>query len=287
MAIEGTEKTDILIFDVGLGQSVFVFPHSHPEYGMLVDCGHTNDFHPIDFLIKRGYIKNNTLSNLTITNYDHDHFSGIGNLLQKVHIRTINFPNNLTSSELKKLKQNVTEELEHICQLKDRYIHPVPNYNPPYKAITFHVEKHHLDNHDTNNLSQVVFIEHHGSVICIPGDLEEKGWNALLANHPEVKVWLKKTVLFIASHHGRENGYHAPVFYHCSPECIVISDKTIVHDTQKDMSSIYAQHIKGDGITMHGQVSPKRKILTTRSDGHIWIQLHPTSSRHYHNFKHE
>lgn len=278
------EKTDILIFDVGLGQSIYVHPHSHPEYGMLIDCGHDGDFHPIDFLIERSFIHNSKLGNLTITNYDQDHFSGVENLRKKVAIWTTNFAKNLSSDEIKELKDEITSQLEHVCYLKDTYIYPAQNYNPPYSTGIFSLEKVDLENHDTNNLSQVVFVEQYGTTICISGDLEEKGWKILLEKNPLLKEWLNKTDIFVASHHGRENGYCADVFSHCSPECILISDKGIVHETQKDMSSLYGSHVNGSGINMNGKL---RKVLTTRDDGHLWLQLRPSSSRIYNNFSHK
>jgi beta-lactamase superfamily II metal-dependent hydrolase len=277
------QHTDILIFDVGLGQSVFIHPHSAPEYGMLIDCGHDGDFHPIDFLIKQKLIHNNILGNLTITNYDQDHFSGIENLRNKVGIWTTSFAHNLSSTEIKKLKEDVTTQLEHVCYLKDTYIHPVPAFTPPYTVQRFSLEKNDLENHDTNNLSQVVFVEHNGTTICISGDLELKGWTALIQKNSEVKGWLQKTNVFIASHHGRENGYCPDVFSHCAPECIIISDKGIVHDTQRDMTSLYGGHVNGQGVSINNRT---RKVLTTRDDGHLWIQLHPSSIRIYRNFSH-
>jgi len=278
------EKTDLLFFDVGLGQSIFVYPHSHPEYGMLIDCGHIEGFHPIDFLIKKNFIKD-SLSNLTLTNYDHDHFSGLPYLRSKVKIQTVSFAPNLTSAEIKELKEETTDALNHLCYVKDTYIHPVPTHIPPFTKKIFHLQKHHLGEHDTNNLSQVVFIEHHGTVICIPGDIEKKGWETLLVQEPTIKDWLKRTNVFIASHHGRENGYHADIFTYCNPECIVISDKGIVHDTQKDMSALYGTHVVGSGIYLNGSIN--RKVLTTRNDGHLWIQLLPGGSRTYRNFSHD
>jgi len=143
------------------------------------------------------------------------------------------------------------------------------------------MQKHHLDQYDTNNLSQVVFVEHLGTVICVPGDIEQKGWVALLKEEPTIKDWLRKTNVFIASHHGRENGYHADVFTYCKPECIIISDKGIVHETQKDMSALYGTHVTGNGVPFNGNL---RKILTTRNDGHLWLQLLPVGSRTYRNF---
>lgn len=282
------QHTDILIFDVGLGQSIFVYPRSAPEYGMLVDCGHEGDFHPVDFLIERGLIHKNTLGqsvlgNLTITNYDQDHFSGIENLRNKVGIWTTSFVHNLTSNEIKQLKDDVTDQLEHVCYLKDTYVHPVPTFTPPYIVQRFSLEKSDLENHDTNNLSQVVFVEHHGTTVCISGDLELKGWTALIQKHPTIKDYLAKTNVFVASHHGRENGYCPDVFSHCAPECIVISDKGIVHDTQRDMASLYGNHVNGQGVSMNDRT---RKVLTTRDDGHLWLQLHPGSIRIYRNFSH-
>ena len=281
------EKTDILIFDVGLGQSIFVYPHSDPTYGMLVDCGNVEGFEPIDFLIKKGYIVNNILSNLTLTNYDQDHFSGAPYLRSKVGIHTVTFASNLTSLEIKELKEKPhTDALQHVCYVKDTYIYPVPAYAPPYIKQTFHLQKGDLESHDTNNLSQIVFIEYNNSVICISGDLEEKGWKALLEKQPGIKTWLARTNIFIASHHGRDNGYCPEIFSYCKPECIIISDKGIMHDTQRNMSSVYGEHVAGAGVYFNNNLS-KRKVLTTRDDGHIWVQLHPGGSRIYRNFTHE
>ena len=282
------EKADILIFDVGLGQSIFVYPYSHPSYGMLVDCGNVDGFEPIDFLIKKGYITNNILSNLTLTNYDQDHFSGVPYLRSKVGIHTVSFAPNLTSSEIKNLKEKPhTDALQNVCYVKDTYIHPVPAYIPPYIKQTFYLQKEDLENHDTNNLSQIVFIEHNGSVICISGDLEEKGWETLLEKQPLIKIWLARANIFIASHHGRDNGYYPDIFSYCKPECIIISDKGIIHDTQRNMSSVYGAHVTGAGVFFNDDPLNRRKVLTTRDDGHIWVQLHPGGNRIYRNFTHE
>lgn len=279
-------KTDILIFDVEMGQSIFIYPHSHPEYGMMIDCGNTGEFDPVDFLIEKGYIKD-SLGNLALTNYDQDHFSGMSYLKDKVKIRTVAFAHNLTSQEIKNMKEEVTDALQDTCRIKDTYIYDAKDHNPPYSKQSFYLQKHDLENPDTNNLSQVIFVEHQGTVVCISGDLEEAGWKKLLEKEPGIKDWLKKTNIFIASHHGRENGYCADVFSHCKPDCIIISDKGIVHDTQKDMCSVYGNCIPGDGIYLNGDITKKRKVLTTRDDGHIYIQLLPGGVRQYSNFSHE
>lgn len=71
---------DILIFNVNLGQSIFFYPRNNPEYGLMVDCGNTEEFNPIDKLIEWNLIpfdnirQKLNLKDLTLTNYDQDHF---------------------------------------------------------------------------------------------------------------------------------------------------------------------------------------------------------------------
>jgi hypothetical protein len=95
------------------------------------------------------------------------------------------------------------------------------------------------------------------------------GWEKMLAK-AEVCSWLQSTKVFVAAHHGRDNGYHAEVFRYCRPECVIISDKFILHGTQEDMATVYGKHVAGNGVYVTGETT-LRKVLTTRSDGHIWI----------------
>lgn len=283
-------KADILIFDVGLGQSIFFYPHDAGEYGLLIDCGNSQEFEPIDFLVKQKYISNGTLADLTLTNYDQDHFSGLPYLRSRVTIRFVLFPKNLSSQEIKALKTKPhTEALLDTLEIKDAYIYPVTGYTPPYAKYVFALNKSDLEapstNNLTNNLSQVVFIEYLGTVICISGDLEVAGWEKLFATKPAVTTWLARTNIFIASHHGRTNGYSPKVFDYCKPECIIISDKGIVHETQRNMSAVYGGHVAGDGVFYNDDAFNKRKVLTTRDSGHLWVQLLTGGVRTYWNFK--
>jgi len=77
--------------------------------------------------------------------------------------------------------------------------------------------------------------------------------------------------VFVASHHGRENGYCPEVFDHCSPSLIVFSDGPVKYSTQK-MADTYAQHASG-AYFMNAGSREWRKVLTTRKDGNIWWNL--------------
>jgi len=271
---------EIFIFNVELGQCAFIYPRTQPQYGMLVDIGSSQGFDPITFLIEasRLHVENSrlTIGNLTLTNYDHDHFSGLPNLLQRgIHVKTANLSKNLSAGEIYAMKEIKTQALEHLKVIKETYVHPAPYHQPPYSVETFHLEKEDIEGQvDTNNLSQMVIVTNSPISICFPGDLEKKAWELLL-KRSDVQLALGKVNILVAPHHGRENGYHPNIFDYCSPECIIISDKSIVHDTQEGMSSVYSQHVVGDGVVLNGDYMNKRKVLTTRKHGHIWIQYNP------------
>jgi beta-lactamase superfamily II metal-dependent hydrolase len=124
---------------------------------------------------------------------------------------------------------------------------------------------------DSNNLSVVTFVQYNGCGIMFPGDLECAGWTALLRN-PLFIERLKQTNVFVASHHGREGGYCADVFGtvgQCKPYVTIISDKAICHETQDH--NLYDPHCSG--ITFGNAV---RRVLTTRNDGKITIEIPAT-----------
>ncbi len=280
-----------VIFNVRLGQCVAFIPEENKrDYSMFIDCGHDDDFHPIDHIFEylpkhNGHIR--MLGNLTLTNYDHDHFSGLPYLKDKVKINRVSFPKNLTVDDLIDIKDEVTPALQAVIDIKNVYTEDVKaeEYNPPYEKRPFYLTKDELKKAgisiETNHLSQIVFIRYGGNTICITGDLEKPSWELMLKK-PEVCDLLKQTNIFFASHHGRENGYCADVFKYCNPECIIISDKEIVHGTQENMSQTYGKHVCGDGITFKsGSTINFRKVITTRSDGHILINLHPSGDVEY------
>lgn len=279
---------DIFIFDVGLGQCIFFYPRDNPEYGFMVDCGSTTEFDPVDKLIEWNMFQYNSeqkklgLYELALTNYDEDHFSGLPYLRSKVYIKSVKFPKNLTGDEIKGVKQYVTQPMAEVVEILKTYIYDVKDYNPPYIRKCFCLEKTDFPNEaiDTNKLSQLVFLTMNNIRICIPGDLPEPAWDKHLQN-PKLTSMLSDTNILVASHHGREDGFNLEVFTYCKPECIILSDKHLVHDTQEGMASKYANFVKGNGIVLNGNNNSLRKTLTTRNDGHIWIRIETDGTRVY------
>ena len=120
---------------------------------------------------------------------------------------------------------------------------------------------------DTNNISLVTFVKCGTLNVLIPGDLEEAGWLHHLES-PLFRTPLADVNVFVASHHGRENGYCQEVFDYARPAVVVFSDSPIVHGTQ-EMASVYASHARG--VQFNGET---RYVLSTRSDGDFgWDNL--------------
>ena len=280
---------DIIIFDVGLGQCIFFYPRNKPEYGLMVDCGNTQNLEPIEQIIKWNLLPEKTtgsppkpiLKNLTITNYDQDHFSGLPYLRKRVHIETTRLPKNISSTELRAIKEKITAPIEEMIRLKNEYIGSV-TLDTPYTKDTYHLEQSDFPNTniDTNKLSQIVFVSYKGVTICIPGDLDLQAWDKILLKEG-VQRKLRETIIFVASHHGHKDGYNEKVFEYCTPEVIILSDKDIEHKTQDGLTQIYASHVKSKGIILNGNKDKPRKTLTTRSDGHIWIRIEEDGTRTY------
>lgn len=146
-------------------------------------------------------------------------------------------------------------EMIHMCSL---YTQPVSLQHPGVEAAVFY--NRYPDFADTNNLSLLIFLKMGDISIALPGDLERAGWLALLGDS-SVRRELRDVDYFVASHHGRENGYCKEVFDYCKPRAVIFSDASIVYETQ-EMAGTYSQH--ASGVVFNGQ---HRRVLTTRNDG--------------------
>lgn len=254
---------NIKIFNVSHGFCSYVVADNGNV--ILVDCGHDGaNFRPSAYLRNSGCTG---IESLIISNYDEDHVSDLPNILNQFHVGVLYRNNSISPQELENLKRQtgpISTAMRSTLNLAGEYSNPVATY-PDYSGIEFEVFQNDYPAFtDTNNLSLLTIMEYDGFGIAFTGDLEVGGWDALLEN-PRVRHKLSMVNVFIASHHGRVNGYNPRVFEYCSPDIVVISDKEIVHETQKNT---YANH--ASGLNWNGGPE-KRYVLTTRSDGHIEI----------------
>lgn len=127
---------------------------------------------------------------------------------------------------------------------------------------------------DTNNLSLAVFVEFGGFTILFGGDLERPGWRRLLESSA-FRAKLASINVYVASHHGRENGCCAELFEYARPDLVIFSDGVKLHGTQetRDWYAFRAGGIPDISRPRGAFGHPLRKVMTTRSDGTITIDV--------------
>lgn len=253
----------LMIHDVGHGACIS-FLHKNGN-SMVWDTGHLDEYKPSKFLPINGITK---IDRLFITNYDQDHISDLPDVVSKLGANLLHRNKSLSVDQLRQIKLKsgpISPAMNTMLGLMDSYTGSEPSVPPAFPDVEFSVYCHDYsaDYQDTNNLSLVTFVKIMGVQFIIPGDLERKGWLGHLTN-PRFVSDLRNTNVFIASHHGRENGYCAEVFEYCKPAFVVISDAPIQFETQ-EASSQYAKHASG-GLFNGGT----RKVLSTRNDGTLW-----------------
>lgn len=256
------------ILDVGHGACAYL--EADNTNLMLFDCGHTSapEFRPSSHLRSRGH---QSVEHLFVSNYDEDHISDLPRLRAELNIRSLHRNPTISASELRALKLRQSGEIspamDSMLDMIRTYTGGPLNPAPAFPDVTYdtYCNTHPFSGgNDTNNISLVTFLTVNGTTILLPGDVERGGWLELLENIHFARK-LRSVNIFIASHHGRENGYCREAFadYGCRPDVIVFSDSAIQHATQ-EMTATYAGW--ANGIRFNNQ---PRSVLTTRNDGSL------------------
>jgi beta-lactamase superfamily II metal-dependent hydrolase len=274
----------IHIFNVGHGSAALVVADN--QNIMLLDCGHDDGgFRLSQYLPQRW----KAIQELIVSHYDSDHVSDLAELAARMPIERLISNQTISVQEIRRLKQEegpLSTGMTHLLNMKGTFGPPGGASLPDLAGVTFQVFWHTYARipaivplqgqfQDMNNLSIVTFVECRGVSVVFPGDLEKAGWLDHLKN-PTFRQYLSRVKIFVASHHGRENGYCEEVFRWCKPDLIVISDTTKQHQSQEHC---YDRHATGIEFRRNGVSIGTRYVLTTRSDGHITIEQNasPTS----------
>ena len=252
----------LTVHDVGHGLCVSLI-HENGNV-MLWDCGRSDTNSPSDFLLSQGVRR---IDRLFVTNYDEDHIADLPAVRDVLGIRLLCRNKSVSEAQLRKLKRAdgpISPAMESMLQMIGTYtvepLEPLPAF--PGVAFTVFYNRYGTDSWDTNNISLVTFLRCNSVNFIIPGDLEKNGWERLLENDA-FRAELPDVNVFIASHHGRKNGYCRAVFDECHPGVFVFSDSPVKYATQ-EMANIYATH--ASGIIFNGQ---ERGVLSTRKDGSL------------------
>ena len=257
--------TKIHIFDVEHGEcNIIETPTGHL---IMIGVGHNDStsWRPSNWLKSRSQSPHLVV----FSNLDSDHLSDLPSFEPNIRPSLLVRNDSITPDWLENKKIEESGEVHNSIQTALHWMRNIfigGKVNPEYGIEKLFFCHSPAQFQDTNNLSIVTFISYGGVGVMFPGDLEVAGWKEYLKN-PTFVDCLRRTKIFIASHHGRESGYCAEVFNYCSSDVVIISDKSIEYDTQTH--NLYQQHATGISFN-NGEL---RKVLTTRNDGKITIDI--------------
>jgi len=250
----------VQIFDVEHGFCALVTGMNGER--ILIDCGHNSStgWRPSQ------YLQRTPLDLLIVTNYDQDHLSDFCGIQDLIGFNRLCRNFSLSPAALSRLKAEqgtLTSAMSAFISSISGMGGPMPTPLSSMDWAAFSIP-FPTDPAETNTYSVVTFIEGDGINIIFPGDLTVAGWRNLLLREDFLQR-LARVNIFVASHHGRENGYCSDVFRHCRPDVVIVSDDSIQYDTQQGVN--YGQHAKGNVIA--GETC---KTLTTRCHGNITVR---------------
>ena len=222
------------------------------------------------------------LDAVIVTHPHLDHIEDIMNF-ETLSPKSFRRPSHLTENEIWGSNKNASQEIQQIIQ---KYIKMDKRYNQPstvetdlsipsnFGGVQFQLFSPFISpRNNINNHSIVTVMTYQGVKFLMPGDNEPPSWKELLERQDFVAA-IQGTHVLVAPHHGRESGYHSPLFKIINPLLTIISDGRFV-DTSA--TSRYSAQTKGWKVSRRNGSQVDRKCVTTRNDGAIDIVVSPSN----------
>jgi beta-lactamase superfamily II metal-dependent hydrolase len=246
---------------------------SSAGHRLMIDCGRSRSRPWSPSTAYRGQ----RIDTLLASNLDEDHVEDFEGLWSASPIGAFVSNPTIGSTALGQMKNwDMRSGVNHAWSVLHT-LGPQPgNWSHPLGGMHWHSfwNRYGTDFIDTNNLSLATFVDFGRFRMLYGGDLETPGWRKLLAI-PDFRAKLSSVALVIASHHGRENGQCDELYELCKPQLIIFSDGEKQHETQETIG-YYGS--KATGIPDWSRVpilgvQPRRRVMTTRTDGTIQIDV--------------
>ena len=217
---------------------------------------------------------------MVITHPHLDHMEDMLNF-DVLSPRSFYRPHHLTEAEIWGGNCSAAPETKAIIQ---KYIDANTMYNQPADPATSAAEANNnggvgfdffyptkCPRTNVNNHSVVTVMTYGGVKFLLPGDNEPPSWEELL-KMPNFVQAIRGTHVLVAPHHGRQSGFHRPLFDHISPVLTLVSDGRVV-DTSA--TNRYTEVSRGWDVNRRGGGTLRRYCVTTRNDGSIDIEVNP------------
>ncbi len=265
----------LIMWNVQHGSAAFI--QTPNGKNIVIDLGAGDFFSPLQTLRDAGIDR---IDHVTIT---HPHMDHIDDILHfdKLPPKTLLAPKYLSEDEIRggnpKLSGEPEAKIQKYLEVTRRYANPVgsqddvdlPQNNGGVSIKTFISTGCSRGN--INNHSVVTVLEYGGVKILVPGDNEAPSWEELLKRQDFVTA-VKGTHVLVAAHHGRESGFHRPLFDHFLPYITLVSDGRAV-DTSA--TNRYTEVSRGWDVHRRSGSRQKRYCVTTRNDGWLDVEVAP------------
>lgn len=267
---------EITIHNVGAGCCHEVLFPNGARY--LLDAGQSSEH---SWWPSIEYMQQN-IDRLIIQNLDEDHVADFGQLDRCASIKSIFSNPTVTASALRRMKpEGMRAGVQAIYRFLQRegpgHVGPLPNAGDA--RVRSYCNSYGLDFVDTNNLSVVTFVSWGRFTIFFGGDMAEPGWQRLLKS-PSFRAELPDVNVYVASHHGRDDGRCDELMKLMQPDVVIFSDKRKQHETQ-ETTQWYRNRTRGILDISKGPpygLADLRYVLTTRRDGTMKILVKPNGS---------
>ena len=246
---------------------------------IVIDLGASDGISPLQALRKAGIQR---LDHVTITHPHMDHIDDILNF-DGVDPKTLLIPKHLTEADIRggnpRPSPEAEAKIQKYLEIRNRYTGSISSSedvnlssnNGGVSIQTFIPRQASTGN--LNNHSVVTVLEYEKVKILIPGDNEAPSWEELL-DQQRFRDAISNTHVLVAAHHGRESGFHQPLFDHFNPLITLISDGRVVNTS---VTGKYWDVTRGWPVYRSDGSSTKRYCVTTRSDGPITVEITPSN----------
>ncbi len=243
---------------------------------IALDLGSEPDFSPLSFL--KSQFRIDRLDEVIISHPHTDHLTDIS-CFDELSPSVLKRPKHLTENEIRAANRREDASIvDKYIEINNRYnVSPISREKNPELpenngGVIFHT---FMDTSSStaniNNHGIVTILEYLRCKIIFPGDIESPTWASLLQRRDFVMA-ISEADILIASHHGREAGFHSDLFKDFKPKLTIISDGRF-----RDTSATARYSGVSTGWTIHHRDqslnSEERKCITTRNDGHIDIEI--------------
>ena len=240
---------------------------------ILVDVGSQSDKSIVSH-IKNKYFRGgffDRIDVLIITHPHEDHIYDLPALYKYLKPKVLHRPlgafditpsiDTSVHKEIAKYANDMNREYNSPIALEDNPLNKANNGGVEIEIIT--PPSSETTKSDLNTFSNITTIKYFGYKFVLAGDNPKSILQKMMnTNQDNIKQNVANATVLLAPHHGRTGEFCEDFFKCINPILTVVSDKSIVHTTQEETSSVY----KGKGVD-------GRYVLTTRNDGTITFEV--------------